>query len=287
MENNKLSALEQELRNLVDEKIGDQWREDVTERQLHTLETRAETDTDSRAGRQSNARLLDQLDFKLLLNIIELHPTELMSVLGDDQDIVRAFFRVLLRYRNCVAHSRPLLPFERAHVQSIATEFLNNIALHHSETQSATTFYPHITSATDECGRTGLAGLGLWGGSGYHAVTPPLPRLRAGAQMVFTCRAVDPAGRRLYWSVNNTLAAEFDDTSPSSESEAEVSVPWTPPPGLYGETVAVTIRMRSESDYHCVAPDPIYAGDPFDDSVIFHYSINPPAPGPSGSPRAV
>jgi hypothetical protein len=258
-----VAVIETDLRVLtrvvLQEVDGPQWMEkDLDAGTLESLEARREEERKRRAPSGVPADLLGYTHLYELRTLIEKHWTAFAVALGQKRE-----FAVLMDkvedYRNAPAHSRELLPHERALLEGIAGEVRSKVTAFRSQRGPDASYYPVMESIHDSFGNEAdLSSRNL----GSVAVHTGL-RLRPGDVVRFEARGWDPQGRELTWEYGPIFAGQG-----GAVTGTEVAFDWV----VREEDVSVgwflEIQVTSSGRYH--------RHRSYDDRVTFHYAVDPP-----------
>jgi hypothetical protein len=163
-------------------------------------------------------------------------------------------------YRNAPAHSRELLPYERALLEGIAGRIRTQVTRHASATDPDAMHYPVIEWIRDSFGNE-AQDLNL--SVGDQNVRTGL-RLQVGDTVRFDARGWDPQGRELTWRWGPIFASR----GPSVVG-TEVSFDWTATEAEVSAGTFVEIELLSSGPYH--------RRGSYDQRVTFDYTVEPPS----------
>lgn len=244
-----LETIERSLRQLYDliftARYGSSWLSDfIGGEKIAILEEKRQIEADRREKRgvaAVSSRLVDYTEFHQLTDIASKRWDDLSPALGAK----REFLPLLDRFgqlRNTVAHNRPLLAFEEDLLSGIAGEIRNKVTIFMSSQPIGNEFWARIEAISDNFGHTvdGLATVQI---SNPHVLTGKT--LRVGDTVTFECRATDPKGRSILWSLSTYPGGEIC----SATGEA-VQLNWTVEEASVGQQTSAQIRMKSDSASH-------------------------------------
>jgi hypothetical protein len=209
--------------------------------------------------------LLDFAEFYDLIAVAEKDQfwIDLQPALGVKRDTL-AFLRRFDQLRNTVAHSRQLLPFEADLLSGVAGEIRNKVTIWMSTVPSGNEYWARIESVTDSFGHV-VDGLATVQSSNPHVATGKT--LHVGDVVEFTCRAVDPKGREITWTMD-WLPNDYS-LSPGVQLTGDaLTLRWTVQPHHASSQSSAIIRMRSASASHRWT-------EGVDGMALFHYAIVP------------
>ena len=267
--NEALNACESALRNIVDRVMpGGQWMMHLNAKQRKYIE-------DSRAseiGRRDAVKVSDNLlaftNTRHLTTIIDSNWDEFASVFKNKTRTAVAF-EALNSYRNTVAHSRELRPFERDLLSGISGQIRNQVALFLSNLSAPARFYPVIESAVDSSGNVPTGNYCPYSASDR-------PRWQVGDVITFDCSATDPRGLELDWRLYAGDPLSSGIANPvihyGQVTGGKVSLRMDVTTALVMEHLHVRIDVRNAAPYR------LHNGslDQYDDSALFCYSVDPP-----------
>lgn len=168
--------------------------------------------------------------------------------------------------RNCIAHSRPLLTFEKEMLSGIAGMIRNQVTIHMSAKDHAGDIYPRIESITDSLGRV-IEPYGVDGELAGCGDTPAIT-VHPGETVRFTCVGIDPQERQLKWDLSYPDFTLRD--SKVSESGVPVDLEWVVGDDDVNLTAHVNLQMSAhEAKYRRYRS--------FDHRAYFEFSVQPPA----------
>ena len=258
-----IASCEQALRQLLafrlQDSLGQDWLTRVaTDERITKWQTRR-TDEEARRRRRGVASVsqdpLAYADLFEIRDIIEKQWRHLDNALGKKADTAPLLKR-LDDLRNTVAHSRELLPFEAELLSGIAGDIRNRVTIYMSAKDPVGKHYPRIESVTDSLGNSSEQAGVL--ATVWTELTVPF-----GETVRFVCRATDPQGRELSWTL---------DTSAGTRDEAvgnDVELTWVVDQDIeVAESCRVTIEMKSNGKYH--------RHTEVDEDVTFIYRVDPP-----------
>ncbi|WP_143671275.1 hypothetical protein [Streptomyces sp. Ru87] len=166
---------------------------------------------------------------------------------------------VLEDFRNPVAHSRQLLPFERDLLSGASGQLRNQISLHLAQGDGYWRYYPTIESVTDS--------FGYLAGDSYAAdIKGCKMRLNVGDRIEFHCMANDPRERNLEWRLEVGINSRREQVDTATGVPAELV--WEIGERHVGEKRWVRISVAHDGRFH-------RKGD-FDDERFQTYHVNPP-----------
>lgn len=256
-----IAIIETDLRRLVDAVLtrahGTNWYDrDFDAVIIAKLHARLEEERKRRSPAKVPDDLLAYTHLYELRRLIEKQWQSFAGALGEKRE-----FSVLMDkvedFRNAPAHSRELLPHERALLEGISGDIRTKVTLYLSEQSTDSMHYPIIESLHDSFGN---AASGLGDGSSVLVVTNL--RLQVGQIVDFVGRAWDPQGRELTWKWGVTFAGNGGTTIGS-----DVKFSWSPTEADVGRR-SLEIQVSSTGPYHR------YVG--YDHCATFVYKTDPP-----------
>jgi hypothetical protein len=189
--------------------------------------------------------LLAYTHFYEVRKIIEKNWTLFSAALGVQKEF-KVWADQIEDFRNAPAHSRELLPHERALLEGIAGVGPD---MNH---------YPLIESASDSFGNA-FEKIVEWGHS--NILVTGL-RLRPGQTVTFSARAWDPQGRDLHWRLITRMRTI------SNAVGSDVSLEWTVSESDVAMLCVVELQVTSSGSFH--------RHQTFDHVVNFQYVVDPP-----------
>lgn len=267
-----LESVETALRIIIRTILGNDWSDTLSVDKQAALTTRQQQDARTRPSISSPTDLILFTDLSDLINIILKHWEQFSTVFGNKKR-TEVFFDILMNGRNPTAHSRHLANHELELMSGASTYLRNQIALHRSQQEPSSEFYPLIESCIDSFGRTG---------SQSHSSAPGSnPRVNVGDIITFKCSAIDPRGRDLTWGVYASLALLDDAEDVFTVTGSEVNMSYIINEADVGESFSLSILMRSNGRFRRTGGT-VYTRDAtmeyvrYDDERIFSYAVNPP-----------
>lgn len=256
-----INVVEQVLRDLVREVLGDEWRKHPT-LDVAELESKREEDRKKRRGVIGTDDLIAFLEFYHLKEIVEKNWELFAPALGKKK-YFSVYMDRLEGFRNPAMHSRELLPFEVSLVNGIAGEIRNQVTIFRSAKGPDMQYYPEILQVSDVTHGINVTQSMMTG------IT-----LRPGDTVQFRCIATDPQGRDLRWIMYLMTRGGSYVMRDQSVGD-EVTLTWNVEPIDVREYAPVSIRVTSEpGEYH-------RHGD-WDQEWLFHYRVDPELDAPRG-----
>lgn len=257
-----IAVIETDLRRLVDAIFtrihGTNWRDQhIGDETIAKLNSRLEEERKRRSPAQVAEDLLAYTHLYELRTLIEKDWEYFKESLGEKRE-----FSVLMDkvedFRNAPAHSRELLPYEKAILEGISGEIRTKVTIYLSQQSTDSMHYPIIESIRDSFGNTPLD----LGDRPLNDVWTDI-HLQVGQIINFEGRAWDPQGRELTWQWGVTFPYLEGTTTGS-----EVVLSWSPTEANVGRSCSFTIALSSAGQYHRITG--------YDQLVCFHYTVDPP-----------
>lgn len=257
-----ISVIETDLRRLVrvvlQSSIGENWASKVFDGQVsEKLRERLEEEKKRRDPATVPTDLTAYTYLYELRNVIEKRWDFFSKALGAKREF-SVLMDIVEDFRNGPAHSRELLPYERALLEGIAGKVRTQITRYVSSTSPDAKHYPVIEWIRDSFGNE-LSSPGA-GSSNY--VQTGL-RLQVGDTVAFVARGWDPQGRELTWRWGRTFASLGPKVGGT-----EVAFTWKVTKEDVGERFFIEIDLIGAGPYHRQGG--------YDDRVAFHYAVEPP-----------
>ncbi|MDR6971701.1 hypothetical protein [Leifsonia shinshuensis] len=265
-----LSSFESALRELMLHAYKQAWGDGWLDR-VSTEQQRAKWDQRRDASRSRTRRGVANIERPglawcecyELINIVEQNWEPVAAALGD-----RASTLPLLRrfdaLRNDVAHSRPLVPFERDLLSGIAGEIRNRVTLYMSREASAGEIYPRIESVVDSFGNQNRPGLDA---GTQQSLVRVETILHPGDVVTFECLGWDPEDRPLIWRLEGRSATRGAITVNGRSGEIS-QLTWNVTIDDVAEGTFAQIRLVSYAPYH--------RNGYYDQEVNLAYRVRPP-----------
>ncbi|MEV7816265.1 hypothetical protein AB0P05_37135 [Streptomyces flaveolus] len=247
------------LRELIRKVLGPNWGEKRGAPDLERLREKQEEDRKRRDGAIVNDDLLAYTELYSLTQLIEKNWESFKPAFGDSAR-TKVFLGILADFRNPVAHSRQLLPFERELLSGAAGQLRNQVSLFLSRDDGPHRYYSSIESVTDSFGN--LAG-SFHDADRFHTGI----RLNVGDRLSFHCMATDPRGREILWRLEIGTSTQHEEIATIAGVPAELI--WEVEERHVGEKRWVRISAAHTGRFH-------RRGD-FDDERFLTYNVNPPA----------
>ncbi|WP_432504295.1 hypothetical protein [Kineococcus arenarius] len=258
-----IAAMEQDVRSLVElvlsKELGPTWLEQsgLTAERIAQIEERKIEEAKRRIGVVVDQSPLRYSQFFELKIIITKQWAFFKPIFGDKKKF-EVYLDKLESFRNAPAHGRELLPFERLLVQGITGEIRNIVTLYRSSMDPSGNYYPAIESVRDSLGNEFIP-------QPHHMGVHTGARLEVGQVIEFHCKAWDPQGRELHWTVERALKGR---ALLASAVGSEVRMLATVDETHVGEGFQLDIMLTSSGRFH--------RHQRWDDSASFHYAVNPP-----------
>jgi hypothetical protein len=250
----EISRLEGALRDLVRLVLGSDWitTSGFDAETIAGIEARRAEDHVRRRGARLDGDLLDYTELTQLGRVITRNWSAFDKAIGP-----RKYFEMDLNrlggIRNPVAHTRQLLPFEEHLAAGISGHLRNRIAAFRSDMNEPEKYWPTLESIVDSFGNRSQGSAGEF--------IPPGPAIPVGEVVTFRCRATDPQGATLRWTLGSRGS--------TGEAEGEdVTLTWQAGPDDIGERTSVIIRLVADRPHHR------YDGQS-DAFVYFSYTVLP------------
>lgn len=261
-----IAVIETDLRHLVrvvlEKAHGFDWlAKNLDAAAVDKLQERLEEERKRRAPAKVPSELTAYMHLYELRKVIEKTWQEFSSALGEKKEFVVLMDKVE-DFRNAPAHSRELLPHERSLLDGIAGTVRTQVTMYVSSQDPDNRHYPIIESIRDSFGNEPTSE-----SMKFNPLVETGLMLQVGTVVEFDARGWDPQGRDLTWrwGVPSTTS-----DSPSVSGN-EVHFIWSPTEDNVGAGCFLTVDMLSSGRYH--------RGAGVDHSVIFRYSVEPPAMG--------
>ncbi|HUX71497.1 MAG TPA: hypothetical protein VMV41_13355 [Cellulomonadaceae bacterium] len=268
---NALNAIETALRNAIYVVFPrSEWLEAAGAPEREGLERKRVEEAKRRDGHIPPASLLD-FAYTHELEGIVLKNWEKFKPIFDDQARMRTYFEVIDDVRNAIAHSRPLVQFERDLIAGIAGQLGNQVSVYSSRRDGSRDFYPTIESLRDGFGSDARATAWEFEGSARQ-------RPSVGHVLHFSGKAADPRGRGVSWY----LIREGRSLTQGEElyrkiGEGEVlEYDYDIEVNDVRERFDVRIILIGNWSFHRNADGVSGVRLSYDDEGCFGYSVNPP-----------
>lgn len=248
----EIAACETALRDLIRSIDGNRWTSTFSEEQIKDFEDRRDTDQRRRRGTQLSGDLLDYVELHHLQKHMQKDWSRYEPALGKKK-YFDTFLDRLTGLRNVVAHSRELLPFERALVSGISGEIRNLVVIHRNSENLDQSLWPVIEIASDGFGETITRAQPL-------QISRNRRVLRPGDIVNFTARGRDAEGALLRWS----CGLFFGRSDIGEATGEEVQFQWVVSKSDIGfQKVVIMVTADREDHRH----------SSWDDSVQFRYLV--------------
>lgn len=259
-----ISRIENDLRFLVGDarrKNETEWLTDVLgEESVEVLKGRQRDEAGKRKPARVPTGLLAYTHLRELRTCLDaLSWSVFAPALGK-----KAAFEVLLdrveRYRNSVAHSRQLLPYEKALLEGIAGVIRTGVTIHRSTVDQDNQHYPLIEMVRDSFGND-TSDIDL--SSSLNWVVTKL-RVQVGDVITFEVSGWDAQGRELTWELRQVMGPILD-----SVTGEDARLTWIVSDSDVGIHRNIRIQLKSSGQFHRCGQH--------DQSVHFTYTVDPPA----------
>ncbi|GAA4960575.1 hypothetical protein [Kineococcus glutinatus] len=266
-----VTTLEQALRQLITAVLsardGEGWLErNFTADQLKEWR-RKQNDEELTRGRRGHAEaasdLLHYSELRELRDMIIKQWSRGFSLAfaGAKDHEIKAFLLRFEGLRVPQAHSRELLPFEKDLASGIAGDIRNRVTIYLSAKDSEGDPFARIESVTDGHGKSAQD-------PSSNLITTTGLTLRPGQPVTFTCRATDPKGQELLWTLE--IPGRHSEWDADHASGTEVTLRWIVTEQDVRQACYARIRMRAKGAKHHR-----YGPDQDDGIVTFQYRVLP------------
>jgi hypothetical protein len=253
-----IAACEAALRELIRSVDGNRWTSTFTEDQLKDFQGKRDIDQRRRRGTQLGNDLLDYVELHHLQTHMQKGWSRYEPALGKKK-YFDTFLDRLTGLRNAVAHSRELLPFERALVSGITGEIRNLVVIHRNSENLDESLWPVIEVARDGFGTTRTTEKPY--GDGTRTT------LRPGDVVDFTARGRDAEGAPLQWKCGRQIIEGDIGTATGNE----VQFQWVVSARDVGFQKVIIVLTADRDDHRHKL---------FDALVEFHYLVARPRATP-------
>lgn len=250
--------METALRELIRRVLGPDWTTKRGAPDLERLKEKQEEDRKRRDGAIVSDDLLAYTEFYSLTQLIEKNWDSFKPAFGDLAR-TKVLLGILGDFRNPVAHSRDLLPFERDLLSGASGQLRNQVSLFLSRDDGPHRYYSSIESVTDSFGYSG--------GTSYDADLHVCPtRLSVGERITFQCMGIDPRGRELTWRLE--VGNSFDKVEIATAAGVPAELVWDIGAAHVGEKRWVRISIEHDGSFQ--------RWGNYDDERFYTYHVNPP-----------
>lgn len=261
-----LRSIESRLRLVISEQLGRQWLDQLANGQLGRLQSWRKAEADKRGVLVENDSLLDYTMTAELGKLIVNNWNRFSDIFKDENEF-KWLMAVVQNVRNTIAHSRPLLPFERDLLSGAAGKVNHMVALHRSKAGTSESYYPLIERLRDNLGNDWMA----WDGDPSTVGG----RLDVGARLLIQGASTPVRGKKLIWQLwrephGNLYGIPDRDPDDSLEGES-VEFHYEVGPDDVSEKFSLAIALRTSSSY---ARYMKYAGV-YDDVKHMQFAVNP------------
>jgi hypothetical protein len=256
-----IAIIESDLRFLVANeypaKLGPEWLHQVLSAEtVEALQARCDEEVKRRAPFVVTQELLAYTHLYELRNALRHHWEYFSEALGKQKEFDVHLDQVE-DFRNAPAHSRELLPHERALLEGIAGVIRTKVTIYRSSKDSDLKHYPVIESIRDSFGNIAAD---LDPSIGQLVVTNL--RLTVGQVVTFEARGWDAQERELTWT-----ACTFGRDKVEHHG-SEIILQWAPDEENVGLNCFVEIELQSAGRYHRHLK--------YDQRVTYKYTVVPP-----------
>lgn len=257
-----VAVVEQDLRSLIEivlgELPGDEWltKSGLTQERLVKIAETRKAATKKRGGGAIDTSLVRYTNLFDLGEIVAKN-WERFKPVFENKKKFEVYFERLEAFRNALAHSRELLPFEHDLLAGISGEIRNSITIYRSTMGPSEEYYPRIESVRDSFGNE-------WVPGGLGVYTNLV--LEVGQKVEFLCRGWDPQGRAITWVAEQaTVGRPVWSTAIGTDASLVVEIR----DDHVGEDLDVAIVLTGTGKYH--------RHSNYDDTASFRYAVRPPA----------
>ncbi|WP_323959526.1 hypothetical protein GC088_13485 [Arthrobacter sp. JZ12] len=268
-----LNVVEIVLRNAIRFTFSSDWVGKAGAPSQETLAERQATEVAKCKGAVVSNDLLDYTMTYELTDFVEKNWQHFKPIFLDFGRI-REFFRIVNAIRNTIAHNRSLLPFEEHLILGIAGQLANQVSLFLGSADLSGHYYPLIESARDSFGQEGAQ----WKVQPY---VESFVRVDVGQRVVLKARAVSARGKGVTWYVSSpSTGRSLRDTDGIWTQKVgdgeDLEFAYTFSEKDIREDCALRLILVADSKYHRYGSEFQQTDGPFDDSLYFYYSVNPP-----------
>jgi hypothetical protein len=266
-----LASTENALRLIIRTVLGEDWKSGLSEEERASLLQKQADEATKRAGVYVSTDLIDYTELYVLTGLI-LRKWERFSPVFKKKARIETYFSLVDRVRNSIAHSRPIVEFERELLSGIATYLRVLIAEYRTLNEPGDAHYPLIESVVDDSGAPPLSGDALGFNVGNRR------RFEVGDRLRFSVRGTDPRARPLVWELNvgtgiPTLMFRSAGVARAEGSEATIEYVVTED-DVSEEFYVRVFLTHAGGKFHRKKASP--TGQDWDDSRTFFYAVNPP-----------
>ena len=255
-----IAAIENDIRGLVEVVFASSaWQSTLGSEKVGELRSRLIEEQKRRKPAVVPTNLLSYTHFYELRTILTKSWQLVSPALGEKRTF-EVWAGQIEDFRNAPAHSRELLPYERAMLEGIAGAIRTKITVYRSSKAPDMSFYPIIESISDSFGNS--VGQGELDPLESHTTKTGLV-VRPGQLVRFHARGWDPQGRELRWN----LKPNGIDVTREAVGE-EVDLVWAVGDDDVGINRFVELNMMSDGQFH--------RHGRYDQRVSFHYRVDPP-----------
>lgn len=262
-----LRSIETALRLVIRDVLGaDGWVQAKGAPDVAKLEERQNEERRRRDGVVISDDLLNFTETYHLITLIERNWDQFKPVF-DNKARTTTYFDLIADFRNSIAHSRELVPFERELLSGIAGQLRNQVALFRSAADQSAKYYPLIEEVKDSFGAIGLKLQPM-----YQSFT--VNRIDVGHVLGFVGSAFNARGNTVRWLLRGRGKpyGSWEEMDAPVASGDDVIFEYVVTEEDVSESFELTIEIRTDSKYR--RSSGIRGG--IDDSRTFRYSVNPP-----------
>lgn len=260
-----ISIIETDLRYLVAEvregQVGREWLVSVLgEPAVAQIEQRRHEESKKREPSVVTGDLLEYTHIREIRKCLDsLDWGRVEATLGPKRKF-DSLLDLVENYRNPVAHSRQLLPYERALLEGVAGLIRTRATLHRSSMDTDQKHYPLIESARDSFGNA-FAKIEPLDSMATHRTGMTL---QVGDVVTFEVKGWDAQGRDLRWRIQNGLAGR----KIAEGAGTDVSMDWVVQESDVAIYVSIAVVLSSSGRFH--------RHTHHDQMILFTYSVDPP-----------
>lgn len=242
---------------LLQDKYGGEWLKHcgASEERIHIWEKRKEEEDKKHGAGVADERMIYYADFYDLKTILKKNWDLLSPALGDWKSM-EVYLSELERYRDPMAHSRELLPYQKHLILGISGEIRGKIVQYRSKEETTEDYYPRFESGRDNLGTMWIPGKDDWLRSNI--------KLRPGDELQFVVTATDPFGEDIEYQMTANAGSPGNSDKWGNKNEFTLKIKDSDVCNLF----FVNFRIRSKRKYH--------AKKTYDDNLIFTYTVLPP-----------
>jgi hypothetical protein len=242
---------------LLQDKYGNEWLKHcgASEDRVQIWQKRKDEEEKKHGAGVADERIIYYADFYDLKTILKRNWNLLSPALGDWKSM-EVYLSEMDKYRDSMAHSRELLPYQKHIILGISGEIRSKIVQYRGKGENSENYYPRFESARDNLGNIWIPGKDTWVKSNI--------KVRPKDELQFIVTATDPFGEEIEYQMTANSGSPSHSEKWGTKNDFKLIIKDSDVCNLF----FVNLLIRSKRKYH--------ARKTYDDSLYFTYTVLPP-----------